>query len=212
MTPPSPITPGAIDWQEIHRRLAQATAATEGALGLSAERGQAVLAERARLLARVPRQAPQAAEVLEVLIFSLGAERYAVETWFVRKVERYEECAPVPGTPEYLAGVVNLRGDILAVFDPSKFFHVPGARSVSDGNARVIVMGRDLPELGLVVDAVHEVATVRVDEVLEAPASVTGASRDFINGVTRDALIVIDGHALLHDDRLVIDQAEETGN
>jgi purine-binding chemotaxis protein CheW len=196
-----------IDWKQIHERLARARRATEESIRLSPERAREVMGERARLLARVPPRAPEAAEVIEVITFALAGERYAVETGHVREVVRFGELTPVPGGPPFLAGLVNLRGEILAVFDLRRFFDVADAGRSE--RARVIVLGSDRAEFGVLADAVHEVTVLRVEEVREPPASVAGAGRDYLRGVTPGALIVLDGAVLLADRRLFIDQTEE---
>jgi purine-binding chemotaxis protein CheW len=204
MTAQRPAT--GIDWKEIHARLARARQATEESVRLSPERAREVMGERARLLARVPPRAPEAAEVLEVVTFALAGERYAIETRFVREVVRFEGLTPVPGAPDFLAGLRNLRGEILAVFDLRRFFGVadPGRSERS----RVLVLGGDRTEFGVLADAVHEVTPLRVGEVGEPPASVAGAGRDYLRGVTAGALVVLDGAVLLADRRLFIDQEE----
>src|SRR5947209_17100846 len=103
----------AIDWKQLRERLARAAQATEESVRLSPERARAVMEERARTLARIPPRAPHATEVLEVVTFGLADERYAVETRHVREVVRPAEFTPVPGAPDFLVGLVNLRGDIL---------------------------------------------------------------------------------------------------
>jgi purine-binding chemotaxis protein CheW len=199
---------GGIDWQQVRQRLARAHQATEESLRLSPERARAVMEQRARDLARVPPRPPHATEVLEVVTFALADERYAVETCHTREVRPFPEFTPVPGAPDFLAGLVNLRGEVLAVFDLRRFFGVAD-RGLTD-RSRVIVLGGERAEFGVLADAVHEVTTLRIDEVAEPPASVAGAGRDYLRGVTKDALIVLDGAVLLRDGRLFIDQAEET--
>jgi purine-binding chemotaxis protein CheW len=199
---------GRIDWQDVRARLARATAATEEALRLSPQRAKAVLEERARALARAPAQAPAAGEVLEVATFTLADERYGLETAHVREVVRLTDYTPVPGAPGFLAGVVNLRGDILAVFDLRPFLGVAGGGVT--GLSRAIVLGGARAEFGVLADAVHEVTAVPAGELHEPPASATGAGWQYLRGVTPDALIVLDGAALLQDGRLFIDLAEDT--
>ncbi len=83
-----------------------------------------MLDERARALARVPPAAPKASEVLEIATFALANEHYGVETRFVREVVRMADFTPLPGAPSFLVGVLNLRGEILALIDLRTFFGV----------------------------------------------------------------------------------------
>lgn len=192
---------GGIDWQTVRERLdrrSDASVAVE-------ERERAVLAERARILARVPAAAPDAGDVLDVVVLALGRERFAIESRFVREIVRLSEITPVPGAPEALAGVTNLRGEILGVFDLAKLFGLPAG---APGDlARLLVLGRDRTELGVLADAICEGAALRADELRDAQ---TAAIDDAVplRGVTRDGLQVLDGESLLQDARLFIDQGE----
>ncbi|HKI33968.1 MAG TPA: chemotaxis protein CheW [Gemmataceae bacterium] len=198
---------GSIDWRQIHDRLARARRATEESVQLSPERARAVMEERALALARVPPRAPDAAEVLEVVTFSLANERYAVETCHAHEVVRFGDLTPVPGAPDFLVGLHNLRGEILAVFDLRRFFGV--ADQGLTELARLVVLGGDHAEFGVLADAVHEVTILRIDEVHGAPASAAGPGREYLRGVSAGGLVVLDGAVLLRDSRLFIDQAEE---
>jgi len=195
----------AIDWKQIRRRLERVLKGAEETVRMSPERARAVLEERARILARVPAEAVHA-EVIEVVIFALAGEQYAVETRFVRGVVRLTDYTSLPGAPPFLAGVLNLRGDILAVIDLRVFFGV-AVKGLTD-LARVLVLGLERDEFGVLADATLEVRKLRSDEVLAPPDSVSGIGRQYLRGVTREALILLDGAVLLQDSRLFIDEDE----
>jgi len=174
----------------------------------SPEQARAVMDERARALARAPAPQPRAEEVIEVVTFALAGERYAIETRHVRRVEWPGPVTPVPGAPDFLAGVVNLGGEILDVIDLKSVLGLGGPGPGSAEPSPVIVLGGSRDEFGVQADAVHEVTTLRTDEVLEPVGSVLGIDRQHLRGVTGAALIVLDGAGLIRDDRLVIDQGE----
>ncbi len=193
-----------IDWQELRARLARAQAGLAAAEQLSAEQAKAVMDERARALARVPERDPDTKEILEVMLARLANERIAIETRFVREVHRPAEITPVPGSPSFLVGVTNLRGEVLAVMDLRELFGLPAAENV--GRPQMVILGLQRPEFGLIVDEIYEVAKLRIGEILEPLASVAGLSRDCLRGVTADALLVLDGDGLLTDKRLYVDE------
>jgi purine-binding chemotaxis protein CheW len=199
----------ALDARQLRERLDRAIAATEQALRLSPEQAREVLQDRARALAQPPPTAPHAADVLEVVLFRLADEHYALESRFVREVVRLVAATPIPGTPDFLVGVINLRGEILAVFDLRPFFGLE--RTESTDLARVLVLGNDRPEFGILADEAREVVTVHTDEILEPPGSVAGVGREYMCGVTRDALVVLDGAVLLQDRRLYVEVVEDKG-
>jgi purine-binding chemotaxis protein CheW len=195
---------GARNWDEVRRRLVQA--ASMEANPRSPERARALMDERARFLARVPAETVPAAAMLEVVTFHLAGERYAIEAPHVREVIRLIELTPLPGAPDFFAGVTNLRGHILAVIDLGKFFGLAD-KGLTD-LTRVIVLGAERAEFGILADAAPEVTRLRADQVLEALGSVAGKDALALRGVTAEALLLLDGAALLQDPRLFIDQGE----
>jgi purine-binding chemotaxis protein CheW len=197
-----------LDWSELYARLDRAAEATRRALGPTPDQAQALMDERARSLARVAVRDPEPSEVLEVASFTLAGERYAIETRYITKVVRLTDFTPVPGTPEFLGGVLNLRGEILALIDLRAFFGI-ASTGLTD-LSRILVLGLERNEFGIMADDVAEVTTLRVDEVLDTPASLPGGGgRAPLLGVTSDARIVLDGSALLGDPALYIDQGDE---
>lgn len=200
----------SIDWQATRERLARAHAATEAVLALPPERARAVMDERARALAQRPVETAPPGEVLEILSFTLGRERYAIETRFVREVARSGDVTPVPGAPAFVMGITHMRGDVLAIIDLPRLFGVAGG-GITD-RACTIVLGAGASELGMLADAVHAVDALPAKQVLAPPESIAGIGRASLRGVTRNALIVIDGDMLLSDARLVVEQEGPDGH
>jgi purine-binding chemotaxis protein CheW len=200
-------TRAPIDWARVRARLGSAERAMEEALHLPAEAARVLLEERARQLARVPPAGTDPADKLQVAVFSLARERYAIEVRHVRAIVRMTNLTPLPGAVERFAGVTNLRGEIVAVIDLRKLFGL-SAVGLTD-LARVIVLGDDQPEVGILADQVHELRTLSVGGGL-APWALAPEKHTCIRGVTRDAIVVLDGTALLADPRLYIDDGART--
>lgn len=195
-----------IDWDEVKQRLALAQQAQAASEQLSPERAKQVMDERAGALAHVPDQIPDSSEVLEIMTFPMGKEHFAIETRFVREVYRAGDITPLPDAPDFVVGLTNLRGEVMAVMNLRQMFHITAP--AGEKRSQLVVLGKDRPEFGILVDDVFEVITVRLEDVLDPPGSVTGACREYLRGVTDSALLVLDGDALLNDDRLVIDEAD----
>ncbi|MHC5543030.1 chemotaxis protein CheW, partial [Singulisphaera rosea] len=88
---------------------------------------------------------------------------------------------------------------------------VGGVRQETTEQTRIIVLGEDHEEFGILADAAHEVVVLRHDDLFAPPGSLDGTARHLLRGITTDALIVIDGDALLQDQRLVINQGDDSG-
>jgi len=188
-----------LDWQVLKEGLARAA---QEASPTSPESARALLDERARALASVPPAPPGAAEALPVVTFALGDERYAVESRFLREIVRVADITPVPGAPDSFTGVTNVRGEILALVDLRKLFRL-SVKGLTD-LSRILVLGVERAEFGLLADSVHEVTTLRKADLLALPGTLSGIGLDYLLGVTADAVIAIDGEALLADPRLFV--------
>jgi purine-binding chemotaxis protein CheW len=202
MNGPSKSPAGPIDWAAVRARLQKADAALAEALDPSPKRAQAIMKARAEALARAQAPSRSPGSHLDVVLFGLGRERYAIETRFVCEVVRFVDFTPVPRTPDYIVGVANLRGTVLAVVDLRRFFNIP--RSGITDLFRIVVLGTDGVELGILADGAHGQAEIAADALLPPPGKVSGIGHAYIRGVTRDALIVLDGAVLLGDQRLFV--------
>lgn len=197
----------SIDWKAVRERMAAASRATEEALKLSPERAQQILDERARTLAAVLSDDLPLGEILEVVKFELGHEHYAIEACYVREVFRLRTFTAVPGTPDFVLGICNLRGQLLPIFDLRKFFKlvVNGVTDLS----RVVIIGESQAEFGILADNVAQVMELPVEAIGKARASSIGVERSYLRGVTDDALIVLDGAALLKEPALFLNSSHK---
>ena len=101
-------------------RLDAAQAAGEQAWAPGADETERILRERALALAAEPGETQTLAQSIEVVEFLLAHERYAVESAYVREVYPLENLTPLPCTPAFVLGIVNLRGEIVSVIDLRK--------------------------------------------------------------------------------------------
>ena len=191
-----------INWPQIHERLERARRALERGFELSPERQRELLKERARLLARPPQAVAPPEERLEVIEFRLGQTHYAIETQFAREVWSLRELTPVPCTPAFVRGVVNVRGRILSVLDLRRFFDLP-LGGLSDLN-KVIILRAAALEFGILADQVLGVRLLPVSELHAVTAAQAGIQAEYVRGVTGDTLLVLAADRLLADPRLIV--------
>ena len=140
-------------------------------------------------------------EVLQWVTFRLENETYGVNVMQVQEVLRYSEIAPVPGSPSYVLGIINLRGSVVTVIDTrSRFGLLPD--EITD-NTRVVIIESDKQVIGILVDSVAEVVYMKASEIEPAPNVGTDESAKFIRGVCNrenELLILVDLDKLLGDD------------
>lgn len=186
-------------------RLQKLQQALEQSTELTPEQSQLILQQRAAAYSRSPDRDLLASEQIEILTFRLAGEQYAIESRFVSEVLSAPDISDVPGTPPFLTGVTNLRGEILAVMDIGHLLETPHQEETVPW---VLVLGQDNPELAIVAAEVMEVISFRTDQLLPAPRAAQDISRDWIRGVTANAETVLDGGSILKDPRLHIDMVE----
>lgn len=128
---------------------------------------------------------------IQLVVFKLGREEYGVSILQVQEIKRMMDITRVPRSPDYIKGVINLRGSVLPVIDLKKRLDLPPADYTDD--TRIIIVKVEELVVGLIVDAVSEVSTIASDNI-EPPTSVTtGASAQYIQGVGKqdDKLLIL---------------------
>jgi purine-binding chemotaxis protein CheW len=196
----------AIDWRALRQRLDAARAATEQAWMPDAEATARILKARAQALAQEPGQA-QDADALEIVEFMLAHERYGVETSFVREIHPLTNLTPLPCTPAFVLGVVNLRGEIVSVIDIKKFFDLP-EKGLTDLD-KVVVLQSETMRFGVLADAILGVRHVPVAEIQPSLPTLTGIREQYLKGVTPERTIVLDAGKLLADEKIVVQEQVE---
>lgn len=173
-----------------------------------------VLAERAARVGKASVPVARPTEALEIVRFELQGESFGIEAGLVIEVFHAAEVTPLPHAPAYVRGLTNRMGEILPLFDLAPLLGlsaVEGAKGGTPGATaaaatRCIVIGRDRrPDFGFLVSDVASVSFVPRADLRPLPeGTASGTARDFVMGVTADALIVLDGDRILRDPRLVI--------
>lgn len=136
--------------------------------------------------------------VLQWVTFHLAGETYGVNVMQVQEVLRYTEIAPVPGAPEYVLGIINLRGNVVTVIDTRNRFGLDSGELTD--NTRVVIIEAEGHVIGILVDSVAEVVYLRQSEIETAPNVGNDESAKFIQGVchkNKELLILIDLDKLL---------------
>lgn len=136
--------------------------------------------------------------VLQWVTYHLDNEIYGVNVMQVQEVLRVTEIAPVPGSQEYVLGIINLRGNVVTVIDTRKRFGL--ASKEPDDLSRVIVVEVEDNVIGMLVDSVAEVVYLHQSEIEPSPTVSNDESSYYIQGVCsrgEQLLILVDINKLL---------------
>lgn len=139
--------------------------------------------------------------VIQWVTFRLDNEKYGIKVMQVQEVLRMTEIAPVPGAPDYVLGIINLRGNVVTVIDTRRRFGLMDAEP--DDATRIVIVEADNQVVGILVDSVAEVMDLRASEIETAPNVGNDESSKYIQGVCsrqNELLILVDVNKLLSDE------------
>lgn len=139
----------------------------------------------------------------QIVVFQLADEEYAVDISQSKQIIMVSKITPVPNTPDYVRGVINLRGQIVPVIDLRKRFGITGTVE----KERIITIEFDDILIGILVDEIKEVLWYDVEKELESAPDIDSSIRqDYIKGVVKKGkrlIVLIDLEKLLFENRPV---------
>ncbi len=166
----------------------------------------AILRARARAFAREPER-ETAEATIEVVEFSLADERYALETACIAEVYPLEDLMPLPCTPAFVLGLVNVRRRIFPVLDLKRFFDLP-EQGITDLH-RILLVDAQGQKFGIVADAIAGVRQIPLSHLQPALPTMNGIRVEYLKGITPDRLVVLNGNAIAADRRILVHEEVE---
>lgn len=130
---------------------------------------------------------------IKVIVFELQNEEYALSVQHVGAIERMHPITRVPQTPQFVKGVINLRGIVIPIIDLRLRFGMKEAKLTEEN--RILIVHVDNMEVGLIVDAANDVIDIQEDIIEPPPEVIDAVDFDYISGVAKiDGRLVV----LLH--------------
>lgn len=149
---------------------------------------------------------------VQLAVFRAGHGEYGVDIMKIMEIIRPQKLTRVPKAPEFIEGIINLRGSVVPIIDVRKRL---GVGSASDGGSKdkVLILLVDGKMLGAVVDEVKEIMYMDLGEIEEAPEAVKGPEAQFLQGVGKAGerlIMVLDPEKLLNRREMAeLDSARE---
>jgi purine-binding chemotaxis protein CheW len=205
--PESPAPRQTVNWDDVRRRVDQLRVAIEHDWVPGPAESAHILHQRAEVLATPLIVEATATDQIEVIEFSLGEERYGIESSVVREVFPLSELVSVPCTPSFVLGIINIRGEIVSVIDLKKLFELP-ERGISDLKRVLLLEGKGML-FGILVDQLFGVRTLAIDAIQNSLPVFGGRRADYLRGITQDRLVVLDGNKLVTDPNIKVYETVE---
>jgi purine-binding chemotaxis protein CheW len=142
----------------------------------------------------------QSEELLQLVSFNIGQEEFGLGIQSIQEINRMVEITRVPNSPEFVSGVINLRGKVIPIVNLRKRFGFPPKEN--DRNTRIIVVELGGMVVGFVVDSVSEVLRIPKNITEPPPSIVAGIGSEYITAVAKldnRLLILLDLERVLKD-------------
>ncbi len=168
--------------------------------------GISKMKRRAEILAR-PIENSQVNNIsIELLVFKLAEERYGIEIKHIREVYPLKDYTPLPCTPSFIFGLINIRRKIIAILDLKSFFNLS---METKGEKKIVILENNTKSFALVTDGIVGIERPATQSLQPALPTLTGVKQEFLQGITNDGIVVLDGHKLLTSKQLVVDEIME---
>jgi purine-binding chemotaxis protein CheW len=158
-------------------------------------------------------------DVQQYLTFMIAGEEYAISLLKVKEIIEYDTVTPVPKTPEWVRGVINLRGSVVPVIDLAVKFRLPASVA---GRLTCIVITEvecagEATIMGVMADSVRQVIDLKPEDVEHPPTFGTRVKVDYLNGMARSGkkfCLILNTEKVLSTDELLelseaVDRPEE---
>jgi purine-binding chemotaxis protein CheW len=189
-------------WDRIYQRLEAVRQSLEEGSQPTADQSRAILRARAKQMAQEPLQGTGNVPELEIVEFRMAHETYGFESRYIREVYPLKDYCPLPCTPAFVFGLINVRGQLLSVLDLKKFFGL-ASREIDNHNQALILHDGEM-EIGILADALVQVTHVARASLQPALPTLTGLRNEFLLGITPQRVIVLDAEKLLSSREITV--------
>lgn len=193
-----------IDWSEIKCKVNALQESLDRKNILPPEEKHILLKARAQALAVETKDEAAQKESVEIVVFSLASETYGIGSTFIREVYPLKDFATLPGTPAFVLGIVNVRGQIISVIDLKKFFNLP-EKGLGELN-KVIIIRNERMEFGILADEIFGIRNIVLSGLQQELPILNRMKDEYIKGITNDRLIVLDVEELLTDKDIIVNE------
>lgn len=136
----------------------------------------------------------------QIVVFSLNGEDYGVDIETIREIIPMQTIVPVPRAPEFVEGIINLRGRVIPVLDLRRHFGFE--KKPAGPGQRIVIVEAGQESTGVVVDAVSSVIQVSQDAIEDPSEVIVGSDVGYIQGVAKvgkDLIVLLDLAAIMTD-------------
>jgi purine-binding chemotaxis protein CheW len=164
---------------------------------------QEILRRRSEHLSRKIEDRQVKKEAIEVLIFHLAQEQYAIELQYIKEIYPLKDMTTLSTVPPFIYGLINVRRRILTVIDLKVFF---GLTKEEDAEKKVIILENEDKEFAILSQDVIGIHSIPLKSIDYSLPTLTGIRQDFLKGITTDRLVILDGKKLIDSTQIIVNE------
>ena len=162
-----------------------------------------ILRERARTLAKPSEEAKAADDSLELVEFRLSNEIYGIDAKFVKEVHLFNNLRKIPGTPDFMPGVINLNGKIISMIDLKKIIGLAPSADNSHKQSCLVLAHKE-SMLAMLIDEIIGIKSETPAEISSAFTTDKNSQDNYISAISSSNTIILDAQRILNDPKLTV--------
>ncbi len=169
-----------------------------------------ILKSRAAALAMQaqPDSSPETGETIETVGFVMAGEAYGLELVFIREILPLKQLTPLPGVPDFISGVINLRGEIISIMDLRVLFDLdPGSWAPA---RYVLILSSPDMAFGIAAEGITGIQKIPENALQPRLPTISGLRKKYLKGLSDSGMAILDGGKLLANEDLVVCQSPDT--
>ena len=170
-------------WHDFYRKMERYS--QTGDFILTEKEKKDILIKRAKILAGEISDEKPGEKSVHLVEFMLAGERYGIEAIYIREIFPLKELTPIPCTPPFITGVINVRQQIVSVIDIKKFFNLPES-GITELN-KVIILKTDDMEVGILADSITGIASININGLQKLLPGLTDIGTEYLKGIAEGA-------------------------
>jgi len=161
-----------------------------------------VLKNRAEILSRSLKDQENKIDTIEIVLFQLDKENFALETKYVKEIIPLREYTFLPCAPIFMYGITNVRRRILPIINIKIFFSLPDDPKAEK---KLVIMENEEVAFALLIDGFSGIRRLSKNELQATLPTLTGIRQEFLEGIIADGTVILNGQKLLTSTHLVMD-------
>ncbi len=197
-------TSSNINWKEINEKIKKAKSALKEIQKSGLENTTEILRKRAEAMALSEDQDAKNKRYINIIEFTLGQEKYAIQTQELQEVLNSNQIIEIPCTPSHIYGVINLRGKIVSILDLKKYLQLDYVGINDQASVIICTYNKDL--VGIVADSISGIKNIEAEKVQTSNPKFKKIKENFIYGITNETVIILNIKNILSEKNIIVNE------